>query len=126
MFKTPRFLESKKLVNKLVAKCKAQGLRVFLSDEGKGNYGFFTDKDGQKCVGFDTEPWLLLRFFTCHVSKPGHKEGSGIMIEDEVADVKKLSLISMLEANRETDGYRPQTAAEHIAAYGESSKYKEV
>lgn len=126
MYKTPRFLESKILVDKLVAECKKQGLRVFLSDNGEGNYGFFTNKDGTKCVGFDTEPWLLLRFFTCHKCKPGNNEGSGCLIMEEVANVKDLDLNAMLECNRETPGHRPQTAKEHIDCYGQSSKYKEV
>lgn len=126
MYKTPRFLESKRLVDKVVAKCKAEGLRVFLSDEGEGNYGFFTDKNGQKVVCFDTEPWLLLRFFTAHTSKPGYNEGSGIMIEDEVADVKSLNLTQMLEVNKETDGHKPKTLEDELKAYGQSSKYKEV
>lgn len=126
MYKTPRFLESKRLVDKVVAKCKAEGLRVFLSDEGKGNYGFFTDKNGTKCVSFDTEPWLLLRFFTCHTSKPGYREGSGYIIQDEVADVSKLYLHSMLDLNKETDAYKPKTLQDQLDAYGQSSKYKEV
>lgn len=126
MFKTPRFLESKELVDKLVQECKAQGLRVFLSDEGEGNYGFFTNKEGTKCVGFDTEPWLLLRFFTCHISKPGNNEGSGCLIMEEVSNVKDLDLNMMLNLNRETPNHKPKTLKDELDMYGKSSKYKEV
>lgn len=120
------FDKTSNLVKRLVKACKDKGLRVFLSNEGKGNYGFFTDKNGQKVVCFDTEPFSLLRFYTAHTSKPGHCEGSGIMITEEVATPEKECLIQMLEANRETDGYKPKTLEDQLKAYGESSKYKEV
>ena len=120
------FDKTSNLVKRLVKVCKDKGLRVFLSNEGKGNYGFFTDKDGQKVVCFDTEPFGLLRFFTAHTSKPGYNEGSGIMIAEEVANPEKESLILMLDNNRETDGHKPKTLEDQLKAYGESSKYKEV
>ena len=120
------FDKTSDLVKKLVKECKTKGLRVFLSNEGKGNYGFFTDKNGQKVVCFDTEPFGLLRFYTAHTSKPGYNEGSGIMITEEVANPEKECLIQMLEANRETDGHKPKTLQDQLKAYGQSSKYKEV
>ena len=120
------FDKTSDLVKRVVKVCKDKGLRVFLSNEGKGNYGFFTEKNGQKVVCFDTEPFCLLRFFTAHTSKPGYNEGSGIMITEEVANPEKESLILMLDNNRETDGHKPKTLEDQLKAYGESSKYKEV
>lgn len=120
------FDKTSDLVKRVVKVCKDKGLRVFLSNEGKGDYGFFTDKNGQKVVCFDTEPFGLLRFFTAHTSKPGYNEGSGIMITEEVANLEKESLILMLDNNRETDGHKPKTLEDQLKAYGESSKYKEV
>ena len=120
------FDKTSDLVKRVVKTCKDKGLRVFLSNEGKGNYGFFTDKNGQKVVCFDTEPFGLLRFYTAHTSKPGYNEGSGIIINEEVANPEKESLILMLDNNRETDGHKPKTLEDQLKAYGESSKYKEV
>jgi len=112
-------------VDELVKVAKKQGLRVFRANNGTGTWGLVTNKDGSKCISFGAASFGGLYIDTCHVSKPGFKEGSGIRLWDEKFSFNDIDFKVLLNTQHETSTRRPATLTDELTNY-ESSKYKEV
>lgn len=102
----------------------AEGLRVFLANDGEGDYGFFTDQEGKRVVSFRVG--FGSPSFTGNYGPPSRSSGTGWRIVDGFP----ATLASCLDA------YPPQwcgtgwryltTMAQHLEAYGKSSRYREI
>ena len=105
------------------------GLRVFISDEGKGNYGFFCNREGTRLISFWPGTFGGMNFATCHVAKQPSRLGQGQMLAEGLESIKKIHPLNMLERYEiisNNEDVRPKTLKEQLAMYGISSKYLEV
>lgn len=75
------------LIRKFANKALKQGFRVFLSD--KETYGFFTNKEGEKIIYFETQ-YSGLVFFGQYEAKEPSRIGAGWRIETDSTDCHEL------------------------------------
>lgn len=113
------------LTVQIMRKAQADGNRVFIADDGKGNYGIFTNQEGTQVVSFWPAPFGGMNFATCHKCKPNINMGSGILIAEDRYDMDKTNTTAYLNRNLTTDMHRPETLEEHLKNY-KSSNYKEI
>lgn len=100
----------------------AEGLRVFLADDGKGDYGFFTDQAGTRVVSFQVG--AVGPSFHGNYGPPSLEAGTGW----QIADGTPATLSELLAARppQWCKGWQYLTTmAQHLQAY-ESSHYREM
>ena len=115
----------KTLTMQIARKAQADGNRVFIADDGKGDYGLITTQSGSKCVTFWPAPFGGMNFATCHKCSPGVNMGGGILIAEDRYDMDSINTTVFLDRNVCTDNHRPETLSEHLKNYA-SSHYKEI
>lgn len=113
------------LTIQLIHRAQADGNRVFIAEDGKGDYGIFTNQEGTRVVSFWPAPFGGMNFATCHKALDNSNVGQGELIAEARYDMDKINTTTFLNRNVVTDTHRPKTAAEHIAFY-KSSNYKEI
>ena len=115
----------KTLTMQIARKAQADGNRVFIAEDGKGDYGLITTQEGDRCVTFWPAPFGGMNFATCHKCKPNVNMGSGILIAEARYNMNNINTTDYLNWNRINDNHRPETLAEHLVNY-KSSHYKEL
>ena len=115
----------KTLTMQLAHKAQEDGNRVFIAEDGKGDYGIITDQMGTKVVSFWPAPFGGMNFATCHKAKDSKNAGQGILIAEDRYNMDKINTTAYLNRNIATEYIRPKTLAEHLKFY-ESSRYKEI
>jgi len=115
----------KALTMQIAHKAQLDGNRVFIADDGKGDYGIITNQSGTLVVSFWPAPFGGMNFATCHKALRNSNIGQGTIIAEDRYDMDKINTTAYLERNIVTDISRPKTLAEHLAFY-KSSNYKEI
>ena len=113
------------LTIQLIHKAQADGNRVFIAEDGKGDYGIFANQEGTRVVSFWPAPFGGMNFATCHKATANYNEGQGELIAEARYDMNKINTTAFLNRNVVTGTHRPKTLAEHLEFY-KSSKYKEI
>lgn len=115
----------KTLTMQVVHKAQLDGNRVFIADDGKGDYGIFTNQDGSLVVSFWPAPFGGMNFATCHKALDNSNIGQGVVIAEARYNMKNIDTNAYLRRNIVSADRRPKTLAEHLAFY-KSSNYKEI
>ena len=113
------------LTVKIVRKAQLDGNRVFVADDGKGDYGIFTNQDGSLVVSFWPAPFGGMNFATCHKALNNANIGQGVLIAEDRYNIENIDTNAYLRRNIVTSDRRHKTLAEHLAFY-KSSNYKEI
>lgn len=113
------------LVIQLIRKAQADGNRVFIAEDGKGDYGIFTNQEGTRVVSFWPAPFGGMNFATSYKALNNSNIGQGELIAEARYDMDKINTTAFLNRNVVTDMHRPKTAKEHMTYY-KSSNYKEI
>jgi hypothetical protein len=101
-----------------------EGLRVFISKDGEGDYGFFTDQEGKRVVTFGCS-YLVPRFAGCY-EPPSRESGTGWVIMDGYPETLSR-LLNAYPPERAGRGWKYFTTVDkHLKVYGKTSKYREV
>lgn len=111
----------------VIHRAHEQSLRVFIADNGQGNYGVFCNQAGTSVVSFWPSPFGGMSFATCHKALNPTNLGQGVLIREGVTQkvIEKLNLTEYLNANRVYPDRRPKTLKEHLEFY-KRSNYKEI
>ena len=112
------------LTVQIMRKAQDDGNRVFIADEGKGNYGIITNQAGTQVVSFWPSPFGGMSFATCYKST-GANVGQGALIAEGRYNMDKINTTDYLNRNVITEYHRPKTLTEHLEFY-KSSHYKEM
>jgi len=111
------------LTKEVVEQAHKAGFRVFVADEGRGDYGVIKNSEGL-VMSFWPGPFGGMSFASCWKSKePCKNAGQGGLIAEGLCrfDIKELfKQYTMYES------CTPKTLQEHFKLYQDSSKYKEV
>ena len=113
------------LTVQIMRKAQTDGNRVFIAEDGKGDYGIFTNQEGTQVVSFWPAPFGGMNFATCHKALDNSNMGQGVLIAEARYDMDKINTTAFLNRNVVTDHTRPKTLTEHLKLY-ESSHYKEI
>ena len=113
------------LTVQIIRKAQLDGNRVFIADDGKGDYGIITNQPGTLVVSFWPAPFGGMNFATSHKSNTTLRDGQGFLIAEDRYAIDTINTTAYLERNICRDGIRPKTLAEHLKYY-ESSHYKEI
>lgn len=114
------------LTTKIIRKVQADGNRVFIANEGKGDYGIFTNQAGTLVISFWPAPFGGMNFATSHKALDNCNIGQGVMIAEDKYDVDKINTTEYLNRNTMVpNDRRPKTLKEHLEFY-KSSHYKEI
>jgi hypothetical protein len=102
----------------------AEGLRVFLSHDGKGDYGFFTDQAGTRVVSFQADE--VGPVFYGNYGPPSQESGVGWKITDGIPATLSELLTALPPAWCGSGWKYLTTMARHLQAYGEPCRYREM
>lgn len=115
----------KTLTMQIAHKAQLDGNRVFIADDGKGDYGIITNQDGSLVVSFWSAPFGGMNFATSHKALNNSNIGQGVLIAENRYNMKNIDTNAYLRRNIVASDRRPKTLAEHLAFY-KSSNYKEI
>lgn len=110
----------------LVNKALADGNRVFLSDNGKGDYGCFCNPEGTLVCSFWPSSWYGYNIASQYVSEIPREEGQGFLLLEGCTNFEECDTSLLLRQNNRSATHRPKTLKEFLQQYQESSKLKEV
>ena len=115
------------LVTKLINKTHKDNNRIFVAEDGKGDYGFITDQMGQVCVSFWPHPHGSgMNFATCHKSIAGVNCGTGDLIAENRCDMDNIPTNHFLMRNNvPSTAHRPVSMTEHLKEY-KCCNHKEI
>lgn len=113
------------LTVQIMRKAQVDGNRVFIADNGQGDYGIFTNQEGTQVVSFWPAPFGGMNFATCHKALDNSNVGQGELLAEARYDMLNINTTAFLNRNIVTDHTRPKTLAEHLKFY-KSSNYKEI
>lgn len=113
------------LTMQIVHKAQLDGNRVFIAEDGKGDYGIFTNQDESAVVSFWPAPFGGMNFATCHKALHNTNVGQGELIAEDRYNMENLDTNAYLRRNVATPDHRPKTLTEHLEFY-KSSNYKEL
>lgn len=102
-----------------------QGFRVFLAE--RGTYGFFTDAEGSRVISFQCNG-VTDSVSGNYVTKDGRKTGTGWRIADSIDPELAQQYFDMYAPSWAVGSteWRFATLEDHLARYGDSSRYTEV
>ena len=113
------------LTVQIMRKAQLDGNRVFIADNGKGNYGIITNQAGTQVVSFWPSPFGGMSFATAYNSKGNINCGQGELIAEARYNMDKINTTDYLNRNVITEHTYPKTLAEHLEFY-KSSHYIEI
>lgn len=117
----------KTIIMQLVRKAQSDGNRVFVANNGTGDYGLITNQDGTKVITFWPSDFDCgMSFATDYVAKNPTRFGQGEVIAQNRYEMDKINTTEYLNRNVWTPDHRPKTLEEHLAFYQTSSKYREM
>jgi hypothetical protein len=110
-------------IKKMTKALLGAGFRVFVAKDGEGEYGFYTDNDGSRVIGF--------QYDCCDIAFSGNynstNSGSGWRLEDQEASYEDMfSAPAPHWAIGRDPKWHYTTLEEHQDRYQSSSKYKEI
>ena len=85
----------KTLTMQIAHKAQEDGNRVFIAEDGKGDYGLITTQEGDKCVTFWPAPFGGMNFATCHKCTPNVNMGSGILFAEARYNMNNINTSSI-------------------------------
>ena len=103
------------MINELVNMIQKENLRVFVAE--RGTYGFYTNNEGTRLVGFQVNP--ILSFSGKYKSK---NNGTGWQITNNLPNC----FTDLLKTNSPFECDHYMTLDEYLNIHQKSSKYKEV
>ena len=116
----------KKVIRDLVGKILEIGFRPFVAE--RGTHGFYTDLGGTKLVGFQCDdPFDGLSFFGKHQTSKPTLCGTGWRFDKrEGDDLRAMFDNPPPQWALKGATSRPTTLVEHLAIFGNSSRYTEA
>ena len=110
-------------IEKMAKALLGAGFRVFVAKDGKGEYGFYTDKEGSRLVSF--------QFDCSDIAFSGNykssRSGSGWRLEDQDASYEAMFAENApYWAIGRDPKWHYTTLEEHLSRYQSSSNYKEI
>lgn len=106
----------------MVEDIRKEGFRVFLSS--KGQYGFYTNKEGDRLVGFEMGLGGI-KFSGNYTTEKPRQTGTGWALEEQNSYQKMFDTRPPRWAVGDIN-YRMTTLKEHLKSYGKSSRFFEV
>lgn len=110
------------LTKQVIEQAHEAGFRVFVSDNGKGDYGVVENSEGL-VISFWPGPFGGMSFASCWKSSNPSKNGKGGIIMEGLC---KFDIKELFKHYTMREGCTPKTLQEHFKLYQQSSKYKEV
>lgn len=116
----------KQVIHEVAQRIKKQGFRVFIAENG--NYGFFTNEDGTRLVGFHNDLGGLQ--FTGHYKTDTPKQtGTGWrIIKDSDGNINFKTIFEAGPPEWATQGskWKFTTLDQYLTTYQKSSRFREV
>lgn len=118
-------VREKDLAKEIADKALAEGLRVWLSDDGEGGHGFFSNQEGTRVVSFQN--YFGMPRFTGNYGPPTRSAGTGWCIQDDIGSSESLSpLLNAYPPSYCVGWSYFTTVDQHLKVYGKCCRYKEV
>lgn len=115
---------SRKVALEVARRALNEGLRVFLADDGKGDFGFFTDREGDRVVSFQVNAGGPS--FYGNYGPPSLESGTGWLILAGFPATLSELLTARPPAWCGSGWKHLTTMAQHLQAYGVPCRYREM